>query len=45
MNKGAAVLKLDLINNTKTLVGEMNNIMVKSKPFTPMFRVPKDFKI
>lgn len=45
LKKGASVLKLDLINNTKTLVGEMNNIMVKSKPFTPMFRVPKDFKL
>lgn len=45
LRKGASVLKLDLINNTKTLVGEMNDIMVKSKPFTPMFRVPKDFKM
>lgn len=45
LSKGASVLKLDLINNTKILVGEMNDVMVKSKPFTPMFRVPKDFKI
>lgn len=44
LSRGASVLKLDLINNTKTLVGEMNNVMVKSKPFTPMFHIPKDMK-
>ena len=44
MSKGASVLKLDLINNKKVLVGEMNNVMVKSKPFTPMFHIPKDMK-
>ena len=44
VNKGAPVLKLDLINNTKVLVGEMNNMRVKSKPFTPMFHIPKDMK-
>ena len=44
LSKGAPVLKLDLINNTKTLVGEMNKLMVKSKPFTPMFHIPKDMK-
>lgn len=45
LRKGASVLKLDLINNTKTLVGEMNSIMVKSKPFKPMFHVPENFKL
>ena len=44
LKEGAPVLKLDLINNTKTLVGEMNDIMIKSKPFTPMFHIPKDMK-
>ena len=44
LKEGAQVLKLDLINNTKTLVGEMNSLMVKSKPFTPMFHIPKDMK-
>ena len=44
LRKGASVLKLDLINNTQTLVGEMNNLMVKSKPFTPMFHIPTDMK-
>ena len=42
LHKGASVLKLDLINNKSTLVGEMNRLMVKSKPFTPMFHIPKD---
>lgn len=44
LRKCASVLKLDLINNTQTLVGEMNNLMVKSKPFTPMFHIPTDMK-
>lgn len=44
LREGASVLKLDLINNTKTLVGEMNKLMVKSKPFTPMFHIPANMK-
>lgn len=44
LHEGAPVLKLDLINNKKTLVGEMNKIMVKSKPFTPMFHIPTNMK-
>ena len=44
LREGAPVLKLDLINNKKTLVGEMNKLMVKSKPFTPMFHIPSNMK-
>lgn len=44
LREDAPVLKLDLINNKKTLVGEMNKLMVKSKPFTPMFHIPSNMK-
>ena len=46
LRKGAAVKKLDLLNTPDyPYSGEVNDRMVTSKPFTPMYHIPKDLKL